>query len=48
MVGRAAHLTLLEGYQQARLDNNRIEKVLGVRGTNRNLTVVRRLAADWT
>lgn len=47
VVGRAAHLTLLEGYQQARLDNNRIEKVLGVRGTNRNLTVVRRLAADW-
>ncbi|GAB3068917.1 DUF1697 domain-containing protein [Nocardioides zeae] len=48
VVDRAVHLTLLEGYQQARLDNNRIEKVLGVRGTNRNLTVVRRLAADWT
>lgn len=48
VVGRAAHLTLLEGYQQTRMDNNRIEEVLGVRGTNRSLTVVRRLAADWT
>lgn len=45
--GRAVHLTLSAGYQSTRLDNNRVEKVLGVAGTNRNLTVVRRLAADW-
>lgn len=45
--GRAVHLTLAAGYQSTRLDNNRVEKVLGVAGTNRNLNVVRRLAADW-
>ncbi|MFW6774196.1 DUF1697 domain-containing protein [Nocardioides sp. CPCC 205120] len=45
--GRAMHLTLTGGYVATRLDNARAERVLGVRGTSRNLTVVRRVAADW-
>ncbi len=46
--GRAAHLLIPEGatYQSTRLDNGRVERVLGV-ATNRNLTVVRELARRW-
>ncbi|MDT9591530.1 DUF1697 domain-containing protein [Nocardioides zeae] len=45
--GRAVHLALTEGYQSARVDHNRIERLLGTTGTNRNVTVVRRVARDW-
>lgn len=45
--GRAAHLSLSEGYQSARIDNNRMERMLKVAATNRNLNVVRRVAVDW-
>lgn len=45
--GRAAHLALREGYQSARIDNNRIERLLGVAGTSRTLGVVRRVVGDW-
>ncbi|HEY1134176.1 MAG TPA: DUF1697 domain-containing protein [Nocardioides sp.] len=45
---RVVHLTLFEGYQQTSLDGARMDKTLGVRSTSRNLTVVRRVSADWT
>lgn len=43
---RAVHLMLLGDYHSARLTNTLVEKRLGV-ATNRNLTVIRELAARW-
>lgn len=45
--GRAVHLALREAYGATRLDNARMERLLGVTGTSRSLGVVRRVAADW-
>jgi uncharacterized protein (DUF1697 family) len=44
--GRAVHLLLGENYHEARLTNAVVEKHLGV-ATNRNITVLRTLAAKW-
>lgn len=45
--GRVVHLTLTEkGYDQARLSNARIEKLLGV-ATTRDVKVIRALAQKW-
>ncbi|WP_141014179.1 DUF1697 domain-containing protein [Nocardioides sambongensis] len=44
--GRAVHLLLGENYHQSRLDNAFLERHLGV-ATNRNLTVIREVAARW-
>lgn len=46
--GRAVHLALQErgGYHRARFSNAWVEKRLGV-ATNRNLTVLRAIAATW-
>lgn len=43
---RAVHLLLGENYHQATLENSAVEKALGV-ATNRNITVIRALAAKW-
>jgi uncharacterized protein (DUF1697 family) len=44
--GRAVHLLLGDNYHEAKLTNTAIEKHLGV-ATNRNLTVIRKLAEKW-
>lgn len=44
--GRAAHLLLGDEYRTARLTNDRVERHLGV-ATNRNVTVIRAVAAKW-
>jgi uncharacterized protein (DUF1697 family) len=44
--GRAVHLLLGENYHEARLTNAVVERHLGV-ATNRNITVLRTLAAKW-
>ena len=44
--GRAVHLLLGENYHEAKLTNTIVERHLGV-STNRNLTVIRALAAKW-
>jgi uncharacterized protein (DUF1697 family) len=44
--GRAVHLWLHSGYQNARLNNARIEKLLGV-ATTRDLKVITTLAERW-
>ncbi|GAW50066.1 MULTISPECIES: DUF1697 domain-containing protein [unclassified Nocardioides] len=44
--GRAVHLLLGANYHEAKLTNAVIEKHLGV-ATNRNLTVIRKLATTW-
>ncbi len=44
--GRAVHLLLGDNYHQARLTNAVVERHLGV-ATNRNVTVLRKLAAQW-
>jgi uncharacterized protein (DUF1697 family) len=44
--GRAVHLLLGDNYHEAKLTNAVVEKHLGV-ATNRNLTVIRALAAKW-
>ena len=44
--GRAVHLLLGANYHEARLTNAAVEKQLGV-ATNRNLTVIKELAARW-
>lgn len=46
VVGRAAHLLTPGGYQAAAAANKAVERHLGV-GTNRNVTVIRTLAAKW-
>ena len=46
VVGRAVHLLLGENYHEARLSNAAVEKHFGV-ATNRNVTVLRALAAKW-
>ena len=43
---RAVHLLLGENYHEATLENSAVEKALGV-ATNRNITVIRALAAKW-
>jgi uncharacterized protein (DUF1697 family) len=44
--GRAVHLWLHSGYQNARLNNARVEKLLGV-ATTRDLKVITTLAERW-
>jgi uncharacterized protein (DUF1697 family) len=44
--GRAVHLLLGEEYHTATLTNAEVEKALGV-ATNRNITVLRAIAAKW-
>jgi uncharacterized protein (DUF1697 family) len=44
--GRGVHLLLGDAYHSAGLDNAVVEKHLGV-ATNRNLNVIRTLAAKW-
>lgn len=44
--GRAAHLWMRQGYQNARLNNARVEKLLGV-ATTRDLKVITTLAERW-
>lgn len=44
--GRAVHLLLGEEYHTATLTNATVEKAFGV-ATNRNLTVIRAIAAKW-
>lgn len=44
--GRAAHLLLGLGYQQATVDPLRVERLLGV-ATNRNYNVVTTIARKW-
>jgi uncharacterized protein (DUF1697 family) len=44
--GRAVHLWMRQGYQNARLGNARVEKLLGV-ATTRDLKVVTALAQRW-
>lgn len=46
VVGRAAHLLTPGGYQAATVENKAVQRHLGV-GTNRNVTVIRTLAAKW-
>lgn len=46
VVGRAAHLLTPSGYQAAAAENKAVQRHLGV-GTNRNVTVIRALAAKW-
>lgn len=45
--GRAVHLWFRDGYQNARIGNARIEKLLGVPGTTRDLKVIATLAQRW-
>ena len=44
--GRAVHLWMQNGYQNARLNNARVEKMLGV-ATTRDLKVITTLAERW-
>ena len=44
--GRAVHLWMHSGYQNARINNARVEKLLGV-ATTRDLKVVTTLAERW-
>jgi uncharacterized protein (DUF1697 family) len=44
--GRAVHVWVRDGYQNARLSNTRIERSLGV-ATTRDLKVVTTLAERW-
>lgn len=44
--GRAAHLWMRAGYQNAKLSNGRVEKLLGV-ATTRDLNVITTLAQRW-
>ena len=44
--GRAVHLWMRSGYQNARLNNARVEKLLGV-ATTRDLKVITTLAQRW-
>lgn len=44
--GRAAHLWMRSGYQNAKLNNARVEKLLGV-ATTRDLKVITTLAERW-
>jgi uncharacterized protein (DUF1697 family) len=44
--GRAVHLLMTDPYHVAKLTNAAVEKALGV-ATNRNLRVIRALAAKW-
>lgn len=44
--GRAAHALLKPGYMDGQVDPLRAAKLLGV-GTNRNVNVIRALAAKW-
>jgi uncharacterized protein (DUF1697 family) len=44
--GRAVHLWMQSGYQNARLNNARVEKMLGV-ATTRDLKVITTLAERW-
>ena len=44
--GRAVHLWMRSGYQNARLNNARVEKLLGV-ATTRDLKVITTLAERW-
>ena len=44
--GRAVHLWMQSGYQSARLNNARVEKLLGV-ATTRDLKVITTLAQRW-
>lgn len=44
--GRAVHLWVHSGYQNARLNNARVEKLLGV-ATTRDLKVITTLAERW-
>ena len=44
--GRAVHLWLHSGYQNARLNNAKVEKLLGV-ATTRDLKVITTLAERW-
>ena len=46
MRGRAVHLWLDSGYQNTRLNNARVEKLLGV-ATTRDLKVITTLAQRW-
>lgn len=46
VVGRAVHVWVCDGYQNARFDNARVEKALGV-ATTRTLDVVSTLAQRW-
>ena len=43
---RAVHILLGGSYHEAGLQNSAVEKALGV-ATNRNITVIRALAAKW-
>jgi uncharacterized protein (DUF1697 family) len=44
--GRAVHLWMCNGYQSARINNARVEKLLGV-ATTRDLKVIATLAERW-
>lgn len=44
--GRAVHVWVRDGYQNARLNNARLERILGV-ATTRDLKVVAKLAERW-
>lgn len=46
VVGRAVHVWVRDGYQNARLNNARIERMLGV-ATTRDLKVITALAERW-
>ena len=47
VIGKDVLVDFAVSYHEARLTGARIEKVLGVEGTARNLTVVRKLAEKW-
>ena len=46
VVGRAVHVWIRDGYQNARINNARIERLLGV-ATTRDLKVITTLASRW-
>lgn len=46
VVGRAVHVWVRDGYQNARISNGRLERMLGV-ATTRDLKVVTTLAGRW-
>jgi len=46
VLGRAVHVWIRDGYQSSRINNARIEKLLGV-ATTRDLKVVATLAERW-
>lgn len=48
VIGKDVLVDFAVSFHQAKLTGARIEKVLGVQGTARNMTVVRKLAEKWS